>query len=76
MPDIILEYQGDGQQHIMGVPARDLTEADVLPVGTEVRDLMTHGLYKLAAGLTLDAEPQPEPDAEPDDESEVDDESE
>ena len=74
MSEIILEYLGDpdtGGPFIQGVPARGLTldDVNVLPNGETIHSLIDSGLYALAEGLTLDAEPV----AEPDTESEVDD---
>lgn len=75
MPEIILKYLGDpdtGMPAIQGVPARDLTWEDKIPAGGTLKSLIDSGLYKLAEGLTLDAEPVVEPDSE----SEVDDDEE
>ena len=70
MPDIILEYQGDreiGMPFIAGVPARDLVADDLIPLGTEIEDLVGSGLYVEVSG--------PAADAEPDTELEVDDDA-
>jgi 2-iminoacetate synthase ThiH len=52
---MILEYQGDGRQHITGIPSRDLTEDEVnalalsrgMALEDVIDDLTAHGLYTL-----------------------------
>jgi len=52
---MMLEYRGDGRQHITGIPARDLTEDEIETMANArgcapadiVDDLTAHGLYEL-----------------------------
>lgn len=51
----MLTYNGDGSQHVTGIPARDLTEDELnmiarryeLPTGALIAQLTAQGLYSV-----------------------------